>query len=150
MSGYMMDLRKVIGPQPLIMAAASVIVVDADGRMLFQHRRDNNYWGLPGGAMELGESFEETTRREVFEETGLMVGRLDPFYLHSGRNTFYVYPDGNQVYIAGVIFKTTEFSGDMKSNDNESLELVWFFPREILPDISPLEKPVIEFYIEHT
>lgn len=148
MSGDMVGLSK--GSQPVIMPAASVIVIDADGRILLQHRSDNDYWGLPGGAMELEESFEETARREVLEETGLIVGKLEPFYLHSGRNTFYEYPDGNQVYIAGVVFKTTEFSGDLRPDKNESLELAWFFPTDILSNISPLEKPVIEFYIDHT
>ncbi|MHB1957298.1 MAG: NUDIX domain-containing protein, partial [Sulfobacillus sp.] len=80
--------------QPFILATASVIVIDADGRILLQHRSDNGFWGLPGGAMELGESFEETARREVLEETGLVVGELELFYLHSGKHTFWEYPDG--------------------------------------------------------
>ena len=30
-------------------------------------------WSLPGGALELGETLEEGVRREVLEETGLIV-----------------------------------------------------------------------------
>lgn len=36
------------------------------------------YWGLPGGAVEVGETLEEGLRREVEEETGLQV-KLDRF-----------------------------------------------------------------------
>ena len=34
------------------------------------------YWSLPGGALEIGEQLQEGIRREVLEETGLVVEPL--------------------------------------------------------------------------
>lgn len=44
-----------------------------EGCVLLAHRRDIDWWNLPGGGMELGETVEEAVCREVLEETGLEV-----------------------------------------------------------------------------
>lgn len=147
MSGYIMNLRKVLGARPIIMAAAAVIVVNEAGEILLQHRSDNHHWGLPGGSMELGESFEETARREVLEETGLEVGKLELFYVHSGQKAFYEYPNGHQVYVAAVIYTTREFTGEVRVDEDESLAIRWFLPAEVPTHLNPLDKPVIEAFL---
>ncbi|MBV9691101.1 MAG: NUDIX domain-containing protein [Ktedonobacteraceae bacterium] len=44
-----------------------------NGQVLLAHRRDIDWWNLPGGGMEVGETVDEALRREVREETGLEV-----------------------------------------------------------------------------
>ncbi|MBE3561763.1 MAG: NUDIX domain-containing protein [Ktedonobacteraceae bacterium] len=44
-----------------------------EGEVLLVHRSDIDWWNLPGGGMEIGETVEEALRREVLEETGLHV-----------------------------------------------------------------------------
>ena len=56
--------------------AAAVIV--RDGRVLMVHERSHRpgareWWTLPGGGIEPGETPEQAVRREVLEETGLVV-----------------------------------------------------------------------------
>lgn len=65
--------------------SAGVILVDLDGRVLLQHRDDDaaimypGHWGIIGGAGHKDEAPEEIARREVAEETGLRLGRIDAF-----------------------------------------------------------------------
>jgi 8-oxo-dGTP pyrophosphatase MutT (NUDIX family) len=65
--------------------SAGVILVDRQGRVLMQLRDDDpaimfpGHWGLTGGAAHAGETPEEAARREVEEETGVRLGRLEPF-----------------------------------------------------------------------
>jgi len=49
------------------------LIFDAQERVLLGHRRDIDWWNLPGGGMEAGETVDEALRREVREETGLEV-----------------------------------------------------------------------------
>ena len=53
--GYIMDLRKQIGHQPLLMPCACVIVENEKGEVLLQRRKDNGLWCYAGGSVELDE-----------------------------------------------------------------------------------------------
>lgn len=57
---------------------AGALLIDAEGRVLLQHRgldapTSPDTWGTPGGHIEEGESPEEALRRELLEETGLRI-----------------------------------------------------------------------------
>jgi len=55
-----------------------LILINADNKVLLQHRADNlerypGYWGFFGGGIEEGETPEEGLVREMFEESGYKV-----------------------------------------------------------------------------
>jgi 8-oxo-dGTP diphosphatase len=54
------------------------VILERDRVLLVQraHAPLKGEWSLPGGALELGETLEDGIRREVFEETGLIVEPL--------------------------------------------------------------------------
>jgi 8-oxo-dGTP diphosphatase len=52
------------------------VFIFKDGKFLMQQRQGSHgagSWSVPGGHLEVGESFEDTARREVKEETGLEI-----------------------------------------------------------------------------
>jgi ADP-ribose pyrophosphatase YjhB (NUDIX family) len=81
-------------PANSLVPAASVVVVDDDGRILLHRRTDNNRWALPGGVMELGESIADCARREVLEETALTVELLGIIGIYSDPSHVFAYDDG--------------------------------------------------------
>jgi len=55
------------------------VFVFKDGKFLMNQRYGSHgagAWGIPGGHLEFGESFEDTARREIKEETGLEVTNI--------------------------------------------------------------------------
>src|SRR5436305_14801630 len=48
------------------------VIFNEEG-VLLAHRRDIDWWNLPGGGMEAGETVDEAICREVRDETGLEV-----------------------------------------------------------------------------
>lgn len=48
-------------------------IIIRDGKIAMMHSRKYNYYKLPGGGIEPGETLEDTLIREVREESGLIV-----------------------------------------------------------------------------
>ena len=148
MPGYVASLRSAVGHAPLILAGACVVVMDREGRILLQLRRDNAAWGLPGGLLEPGGSLEEAARREVFEETGLAVSALRLYGVYSGRDLFYQYPNGDQVHHVTAAYIAEDFSGRLQA-DGEEGRALRFFPLDALPlEISPPLIPIIRDIVQ--
>ena len=69
--------------------------------VLLHLRKDNGLWGLPGGALEYGESIEQAVRREMEEETGLSgfdVRGIAAVDSDPATGALFTYPDGNTVH----------------------------------------------------
>lgn len=140
MSNYIMDLRKIVGHRPLLQVGASVIVEDKWGRILLQLRSDNQCWGYAGGSVELDEVVEEAAIRELYEETGLIAEELELFGIFSGLDTHYVYPNGDEVSNIDIVFICKKYSGELKCQEGEVDDLM-FFSADNLPE--NISKPVI-------
>ena len=54
------------------------IILDRDRILLVERGREplKGYWSLPGGMLETGETLHEGVKREILEETGLLIHPL--------------------------------------------------------------------------
>lgn len=141
--GYLDNLRKKIGTDPVIMPGANVIILNKDGKILMHHRRDRDWWGLPGGMMEIGETLEETAIREVKEEINLDVSNLKIFNIYSGPEFFYIYPDGNQVHNVTATYICKVYSGEIIVEETEGRDAKFFSLEDLPKNISSTIQPIL-------
>ncbi len=146
MSDYIMDLRKLVGHRPLLQVGASVIVENERGEVLLEKRTDNHCWGYPGGSVELDEVVEDAARRELYEETGLTAGEMALFGVFSGKETHYVYPNGDEVSNVDIVYLCKDFSGELRAQADE-VEALRFFPADALPEklSPPIRMPLLRW-----
>jgi len=144
---YTQELRALLGHRPLILAGAVVLIFDGQGRVLMQHRTDDQSWDFPGGFMEPGETVEQAARREVWEETGLAIGTLTLFGVYSGPAYYYEYPNGDQVCPVCIVYTTQDVQGSLHADGAEGSE-VRFFPVGELPEgVLPPVRQILEDYL---
>ena len=149
MTGYIAEMRKLVGHKTIMQCAASIMCVDGQGRLLLGRRTDNHLWGYSGGSMEIDEKAEDCARRELREETGLIAEEIEFFCVNSGPETHYIYPNGDEVSNVEVIYLCRKYHGKLCPQESEIEELRYFAPEEISMDmISPPIRPVFRKYLE--
>lgn len=77
-------------------AGVGVMILNKEGKLLLGKRHDDpekassmlrgeGTWSMPGGKLDFGESFEEGARREVAEETGLKLNKVDVICINNDK-----------------------------------------------------------------
>ena len=122
---YIQNIRKKVGKDKIILNFTCGILSQS-GKILLQKRADKGTWGLPGGALELGESALEALVREFYEETGVevRVEKLLNVYTKYSDN----YPNGDEAQVLTILYlvsSETSISINFFTSD-ETLELGFF------------------------
>jgi ADP-ribose pyrophosphatase YjhB (NUDIX family) len=141
---YIRELRQLVGTRPVIMVGAAVLLLNQENQLLMIRRMDNNCWGIPGGAMELGENIEDTAMRETKEEIGIEVENLELFGVYSGSELYFKYPDGNEVYNVSIVYFAHTFQGKILLDAAEHSEYKFFDIGNLPQDISAPIKPILK------
>jgi len=137
--GYIENLRKLIGHEPVILVRPSVVVINEFQEILLVQYRDKT-WGIPGGMMELGESVEECAQRELKEEIGIEVKNLKLIEVLSGKQLYTKLNNGDVYYNVIIGYICTEFEGELKPDGIEVIEARFFNITELPKETDPLIK----------
>ncbi len=97
------------------------IIADEQRRVLLCHRRDHDWWNLPGGRVEVGETPWAALIREVREKVGLVI-EIDKLL------GIYAYPPADDFILS---FACSVVSGAATLSDEA--DIIAYFATDALP-----------------
>jgi 8-oxo-dGTP diphosphatase len=121
---------------PEIRVRAAALLVRDDEILLVKHRKKGaEYWLLPGGGVEYGETIESAVCREVLEETGLKIRAGDLLFISES-----IPPDRHR-HVLNLYYRGDITGGQIRIGDDQPLVGVEFVPITEIPHLD-LRPPV--------
>lgn len=120
----------------------AVIAARRGGHWLLCRHKERTTWEIPGGHREVGESVEQTARRELYEKTGVTEADIQLLDVYA------VTADGATTYGALFLGDVREM-GDIPT-DSEIAEVRFFdaLPHELTyPDIQPALFSRVQYWL---
>lgn len=107
-----------------------VIIFNQTGKILLGHRCGSHapFWALPGGSMEIGESFEQAAIRETYEETGISLASCELIGLTNNLET---YQSEGIHYVATILLSGPVNQTPKCCEPNRCSKWQWFSPSQL-------------------
>lgn len=124
-----------------------VIIVNHDGKVLIGKRIGSHapYYSIPGGHLELGETFEEGAAREIKEETDLEIKNPKVIAVTNNRETYLA----EGLHYISIIVLVKDFSGELKNKEPEKCAgWLWADPAHLPRPLFEASRMAITCYLE--
>jgi 8-oxo-dGTP pyrophosphatase MutT (NUDIX family) len=113
-----------------IVPAITAIVINNSNELLMIERSDNGYWAVPGGAQDIGESVVDAVKREVAEETGIVVEVVYLTGIYSDPRHVIAYDNGEVRQEFSLCFRAKPVGGSLRMSA-EATKVQWVSPEQL-------------------
>jgi 8-oxo-dGTP diphosphatase len=128
------------------------VMVLRDGKLLLGKRHEDSAkadselhgegtWTMPGGKFEWGETFSEGAKRELLEETGMILKKSRTICVNNDKNEF--------AHFVTVGFLAEEYEGEPRVMEpDEITEWKWFELDNLPSKVFPPSTKILKCYLE--
>jgi 8-oxo-dGTP diphosphatase len=124
-----------------------VIIINLDGKILIGKRKGSHapYYSIPGGNLDLGETFEEGATREIKEETDLDIKNPEVIAVTNNLETY----RSEGLHYISIIMLVQDFSGELKNKEPEKCAgWLWADPANLPMPHFEASRMAITCYLE--
>jgi len=124
-------------PSTIYRVVAKALITDTEGKVLVVKEKQD-FWSLPGGGLEHGESAKDCLEREIKEEIGIdtvQVGKI----LYSTN----VYLDKRDIWMTWIVYKAEIDSSNFVFGDGVT-DAKYIDIKDIQDSTDLLEKLIVE------
>jgi 8-oxo-dGTP diphosphatase len=126
-----------------------IIIINSDGQILVGKRKKDLIpkYSIPGGHLELGETFEAGAIREIKEETNLDISNFNVIAFTNNLETF----KESGKHSISIVLLAKEYSGELKNLEPENNEdWIWVDPKSLPEPHFDASRLAVECYLKNS
>lgn len=124
-------------PSTIYRVVAKALITDETGKILVV-KEGQDFWSLPGGGLEHGETAQDCLKREIQEEIGISNVQVNEIVYSTN-----VYLDQKNIWMTWIVYKAQVESSNFIFGDGVT-DVTYIDINEIKQSTNLLEKLIVE------